>query len=81
MNPSDERGECTLKEDTQMIRGKGRFVNRPGYSKNTKYPTYFIYVPVEVAHDTAFPFKEGDEIEIIIDIDGKHLIVKKPSLP
>jgi hypothetical protein len=69
--------ECTPKEGTQMIRGRGRFVNRPGYSKKTKYPKYFIYVPVEVARDTAFPFKEGDEIEVIIDIDSKRLIIEK----
>lgn len=59
-----------------MIRGRGRFVNRPGYSKKTKYPKYFVYIPVEVARDTAFPFKEGNEIEVIIDIENKRLIIE-----
>jgi hypothetical protein len=68
---------CTPAEVTRMIRGKGRFINRPGYSKNKKYPKFFIYIPVEVARDTGFPFKEGDEIEVSIDIDHKRLIIER----
>lgn len=71
--------ECTPKEVTRMMRGKGRFVNRPGYGKDKKYPKYYVYVPVNVAEDTAFPFKVGDEVEIVIDLEHKRLVIEKAS--
>lgn len=69
--------KCTHVSDTKMIRGKGRLVNRPGYSKGKEYPKYFVYIPIEVARDSAFPFQEGDEVEIIVDTENKRLIVEK----
>ncbi|VVB85533.1 Uncharacterised protein [uncultured archaeon] len=60
-----------------MIRGKGRVVNRPGYSKGKEYPKYFVYIPIEVARDSAFPFQEGDEVEVIVDMENNRLIIEK----
>lgn len=69
--------KCTHVSDTKMIRGKGRVVNRPGYSKGKEYPKYFVYIPIEVARDSAFPFQEGDEVEVIVDMENNRLIVEK----
>ncbi len=60
-----------------MIKGKGKIVNRPGYSKGKEYPKYFVYVPAEVFRDSAFPFREGDEVEVIIDQGSNRLIIEK----
>lgn len=37
--------------------------------------TGIIYVPSDLAIDSAFPFKDGDRVKI--RIDGKRLIVEK----
>ncbi len=58
-----------------MQKGKGRFFNRPTVSKGKKYDKFFIYVPTEVARDTAFPFRHGDRIEV--EITGNTLTVRK----
>ena len=70
---------CTPVGGTRMIRGKGRFVNRPGISKNKEYPKYFVYVPIEVARDSNFPFNEGDEVEVIIEPMSKRIVIEKPK--
>lgn len=69
--------KCTHVSDAKMIRGKGRVVNRPGYSKGKEYPKYFVYIPIEVARDSAFPFREGDEVEVIVDMEENRLIIEK----
>ncbi len=60
-----------------MLKGKGKLVNRPSYAKNKKYPKYFVYIPIEVARDSAFPFREGDEIEVTVDMENNQVILKK----
>ena len=72
---------CTPVGGARMIRGKGRFVNRPGVSKDKEYPKYFIYVPIEVARDSSFPFKEGDEVEVTIEPKNNRIVIEKPTLP
>ena len=59
----------------KMRKGKGRFFNRPSVSKGKTYDKFFIYVPIEVARDTAFPFRHGDRIQV--EIKGNTLIVRK----
>ena len=61
------------------LKGKGRFVNRPTTTGGTKYDKFFIYVPTEVAKDSQFLFKEGDEIEIAVDTKKSILVVSKAS--
>ena len=50
--------------------GKGKVVDR-GY----KYPKVFIYVPKDVAADTAFPFKTGEDVTVTIE--GEKLVIEK----
>jgi len=59
-----------------VSKGKGRFINRPTKTGGKTYDKYFVYVPTEIARDSAFPFKDGDEVEIEIDRKRKGLLVK-----
>jgi hypothetical protein len=60
-----------------MRKGIGRFVNRPTVTGGKRYDRFFIYIPTEVARDSAFPFNEGDRLEVKIEKD--RLLIKKPS--
>ena len=64
-------------EDTKVIEGKGRFINRPTRTGKGVYDKFFVYVPTEVARDGLFPFHEGDEVTIRIDPKRKRLIVER----
>ena len=59
----------------KMRKGKGRFFNRPSISKGKKYDKFFVYVPVEVARDSTFPFSNRDIVWV--EIKGKTLVVRK----
>jgi len=50
--------------------GKGKVVDR-----GKKYRKIFIYVPKEVAMDTSFPFKIGEDVTV--RIEGERLIIEK----
>ena len=41
-----------------------------------KYDKFFIYVPTDLANDSQFRFKSGDEIEITVDVKEKRLLVE-----
>ncbi len=59
-------------------KGVGRVVRyRFKDSKGRTYEKTWIYIPTSVANDTAFPFKPGEKVLIIIDIKGKRLIIEK----
>jgi len=61
-----------------MVReGTGRIVIRETKTKNKKYKKTWIYVPSQVANDTAFPFKHREEVTIKIDTRKKRLIIEK----
>lgn len=64
-------------EATNVIEGKGRFMNRPTKTGKRIYDKFFIYVPTEVARDGLFPFKPGDEVIIRIDQAGNQIIILK----
>ena len=53
--------------------GRGRIKDR----SSTEHPKVFIYVPTEVARDTAFPFdwKKGEEV--LVKIEGQKLVIRK----
>ena len=59
----------------KMRKGKGRFYNRPSVSKGKKYDKFFIYVPVEVARDSTFPFRNRDIVWV--EIKEGRLVVSK----
>lgn len=50
--------------------GKGKIVDR-----GWKYPKIFVYIPKEVAADTSFPFKIGENVTV--RIKGEQLIIEK----
>ena len=62
---------------TNMIEGKGRFVNRPTRTDAKIYDKFCIHVPTKVATDSLFPFKPSEEVTILIDIDEKRLVITK----
>ncbi len=59
-----------------MKTGTGKFFDRKTTSGDKDYHSYFFYVPVKVAEDSAFPFMHGEEVKFIID-NGKIVIEKK----
>lgn len=38
---------------------------------------YYIHVPSKLAHDSQFPFKEGDELRISVDTSRNRMIIEK----
>ena len=62
-------------EATKVIKGKGRFINRPTKTGKKFYDRFFIYVPTEVARDGLFPFKVREEV--IVEIKENTLILRK----
>ena len=62
-----------------MIEGIGKMINRPTQTGGKTYDKFFIYVPIEVARDTAFPFRVNEKLKIKIDIENKRLIIDKPE--
>ncbi len=60
-----------------MLIGLGRFSNRKTKTKGKDYDHYFFYVPVEVARDKRFPFKDDDRVIIKIDEENKRVIIEE----
>jgi hypothetical protein len=63
-----------------MIEGVGKLINRPTQTGGKIYDKFFMYVPIEVARDTAFPFKPQEPVKVKIDIENKRLIIEKLSV-
>jgi len=38
---------------------------------------YYIHIPAKLAHDSQFPFKEGDELTISVDVNSSRMIIQK----
>ena len=51
-----------------MLEAKSKLINRPITSKGKHYDAVFVYIPTDVAKDSAFPFKYDDEVVIRIDL-------------
>lgn len=60
-----------------MIEGEGKLINRPTQTGGKTYDKYFIYVPIEVARDSSFPFKANERIKVKIDLENERLIIDK----
>jgi len=60
-----------------MLQGKGKFINRRTRTASKDYDRFFIYVPVEVARDSAFPFKANDLVTVKVDKGKNRLTVEK----
>lgn len=55
--------------------GTGRFINRRSKTAGKEYDRFFIYVPTEVARDSAFPIEEG--AEVTIRVEGDKVVMEK----
>ncbi len=60
-----------------MLESEGKLVNHPTQTAGKKYDKYYIYIPTEVARDSAFPFKQDEKIKIKIDPKNNRLIIEK----
>ena len=62
---------------TKVLEAKGKFINRRTRTASKEYDRFFVYVPVEVARDSAFPFKPNDVVNVKVDKPNRRLIVEK----
>ncbi len=62
---------------SNVIEGKGKFINRKTRTASHEYDKFFIYVPAEVARDGTYPFKPQDTVIIKIDKEKKRLLIEK----
>ncbi len=69
--------QCGTKRATMVTRARGRFINRPTKTGRRVYDKFFIYVPTELARDSSFPVKPGQEVDVQID-SSKGVIVVQP---
>jgi hypothetical protein len=60
-----------------VTRARGRFINRPTKTGRGLYDKFFIYIPTELARDSSFPVKPGQEVEVQID-SLKGILVVQP---
>lgn len=56
------RLRSTKKENQPMtLDGIGKIVERKTESKGKKYKKLWIYIPSQIANDSAFPFQAGEK--------------------
>lgn len=60
-----------------MLEGKGRFINQKRRTSTRTYDNFFLYVPVEVARDSSFPFRPKDVVKIKVDPDRKRVVLER----
>ncbi len=59
-----------------VTKARGRFINRPTRTGRGTYDKFFIYVPTELARDSNFPVRPGQEVEVRIDQEKGVLVVQ-----
>ena len=62
-----------------VLKGEGRLINRPTKTGKRVYDKFFIYVPTELARDSAFPFKSGDVLKLEVDPKRKEIRITRAS--
>jgi hypothetical protein len=60
-----------------MLEAYGKLINRPTQTGGKMYDKFFIYIPIEVARDSAFPFKANEKVKVKIDTKNKRLMIDK----
>jgi hypothetical protein len=60
-----------------MLESLSRLLNNPTQTAGKKDDKYSIYIPTDVAKDSAFPFKVDEPIKIRIDPQNQRLIIEK----
>ena len=67
--------------NNKLLVGKGRFVNLKRKTSNKVYDNFFVYIPVEVARDSSFPFEAGDDLIVKVEKGKNRVILEKKPLP
>jgi len=57
-----------------LLRAKSHLRKKVHVSGNEYY---YIHIPSKIAHDSQFPFSEGDELMISVDVSSLRMIVQK----
>lgn len=57
-----------------MLRAKSHLRKKVHVSGNEYY---YIHIPSKLAHDSQFPFSEGDELIISVDVGSSRMIIQK----
>ncbi|MCD6342001.1 MAG: hypothetical protein J7L83_04025 [Thaumarchaeota archaeon] len=57
-----------------MLRAKS-YLRKKVHVTGNEY--YYIHIPAKLAHDSQFPFREGDELAISIDVNSSKMIIQK----
>ncbi len=57
-----------------MLQGRS-YLRKKTHVSGNEY--YYIHIPARLAHDSQFPFKEGDELIISIDAARSKMIIEK----
>lgn len=51
------------------------FIRKKIHVSGNEY--YYIHIPSKLAHDSQFPFKDGDELRIAVDTSRNRIIIEK----
>ncbi len=62
-----------------MLEAESKIVNRPSTTAGKLYDKLFIYIPTDLAKDSAFPFAADEKIKIRIDKENNRLLIEKTS--
>jgi hypothetical protein len=60
-----------------MLESESKLVNRPTRTAGKFYDKFYVYVPTEVARDSAFPFEADEKVKVRIDVENRRLIIEK----
>lgn len=60
-----------------MLEGKGRFINLRRKTSNKVYDNFLVYIPVEVARDSGFPFKPKEVVTVKVDKEKERVILER----
>lgn len=63
--------------NSKVLEGKGRFINLKRKTANKLYDNFFVYVPVEVARDSSFPFKPGEALTIKVEKGRNRVVLER----
>ena len=63
--------------NNKVLEGKGRFINLKRKTANKLYDNFFVYIPVEVARDSSFPFKPSETLTIRVEKGKNRVILQK----
>ncbi len=60
-----------------MLEAISKLLNRPTQTAGKQYDKYYIYLPTDLARDSAFPFQKDEKLKIKIDKENNRLIIEK----